>query len=164
MQRRNAITPCPSCGGFTIIEVLVAVLVLSIGLLGLASLQATSLRNNTDASLQTRAAYIASDIAERMRANAAQAALYPGTAAAAVTGGCLASACTPAQMVGNDIAEWNDMLATLPSGQGDITALGNGFYTITVRWDEARTGATGTGCNPDDPVNDLRCLSVTTRP
>jgi len=150
-------------GGFTLIEVLVSVLVLSIGLLGLASLQANSLRNNTDASLLTRAGYIASDIVERMRANASQASLYPGTTAAAVGGGCLTAVCTPVEMVGNDLAEWNTLLAALPSGQGEIIALGGGLYTITVRWDEARTGAIGTGCNPDDPFNDLRCLSVTTR-
>jgi len=149
--------------GFTLIEVLVAVLVLSIGLLGRASLQATSLRNNNDASMQTRAGYIASDMADRMRANVSLVSTYPGAAAVAASGGCVTAACTPAEMVGNDMAEWNELLQTLPAGQGGIVDLGGGVFTITVRWDEARNGATGTGCNPDNPA-DLRCLSITTRP
>jgi len=149
--------------GFTLVEVLVAVLVLSIGLLGLASLQATSLRNNSDASIQTRASYIASDMADRIRANGSQAGAYPTTAPATVTGGCVTGTCTPTQMVQNDLAEWNALVQTLPAGQGAITTLAGGLFTITVRWDEARNGATGTGCNPDDPT-DLRCLSLTTQP
>jgi len=149
--------------GFTLIEVLVAVLVLSIGLLGLASLQATSLRNNNDASMLTRAGYIASDMADRMRANPSQVTAYPGAVAAAGNGACITAACTPAETVGNDTLDWNNLLKALPAGQGDITDQGGGLFTITVRWDEARTGATGKGCNPDAPA-DLRCLTITTRP
>jgi len=149
--------------GFTLIEILVAVLVLSIGLLGVASLQATSIRNNNDASMQTQASYIASDIADRLRANAPQAAAYATTTPAAASGSCVSSPCTPTQLVANDLAEWTTMVQTLPSGQGAITAIAGGLFTITVRWDEARTGVTGTGCDPDD-ANDLRCLSITTQP
>ncbi len=149
--------------GFTLIEVLVAVLVLSIGLLGLASLQATSLRNNNDASMLTRAGYIAADMADRMRANPSQVSIYPGATPAAGNGNCITATCTPVETVGNDTFEWNNLLQSLPAGQGDITDLGGGLFTITVRWDEARNGATGKGCNPDDPA-DLRCLTITTQP
>jgi type IV pilus assembly protein PilV len=149
--------------GFTLIEVLVAVLVLSIGLLGLASLQATSLRFNNDSSAQTQAAYLASDMADRMRANLSKAADYPGKAAA-VNAACYSAAgCSPDAMAGNDMYEWNQSLATLPAGQGSITALGGGLYTITVMWDEQRNGATGTNCDPNDD-SDLRCVSLTTQP
>ncbi len=54
--------------GFTLIEVLVAVVVLSIGLLGLAGLQTTGLRNNQSAYYASQAAIYANDIFERMRA------------------------------------------------------------------------------------------------
>jgi len=150
--------------GFTLIEVMVAVLVLSIGLLGIASLQATSLRNNNDSSMQTRAAYIASDMAERMRANSGSATAYPAaTLASPAPGDCTTVSCSPTQMVNNDVAEWNQLLASLPKGQGTVTDAGGGLFTITVRWDEARNDASGTGCDPDNPA-DLRCLTITTQP
>jgi len=150
--------------GFTLIEVLVAVLVMSIGLLGLASLQATSLRFNNDSSAQTQAAYLTSDMADRMRANVSKAAGYPAQAAGENANCYTAAGCTPDEMAANDIFEWNDALATtLPAGQGTITALAGGLYTITVMWDEQRSGVTGTNCDPDDP-DDLRCISITTQP
>ena len=159
-------TAAPRSDGFTLIEVLVSVLVLSIGMLGIASLQATSLRHNSDSSMQTRASYIASDMADRIRANSSVAASYVGNYVAAPfgpdNGSCEATTCGTAQMLANDVAEWNTQLTELPAGQGTIT-LAAGLYTITVLWDEARTGAVGTNCDPDDPA-DLRCLSITTLP
>jgi len=150
--------------GFTLVEVMVAVLVMSIGLLGLASLQATSLRFNNDSSAQTQATYLASDMADRMRANVSKAAGYPAQAAGENTSCYTTAGCTPDEMAANDIFEWNEALTdTLPAGQGAITALAGGLFTITVMWDEQRSGATGTNCNPDDPA-DLRCLSMTTQP
>ena len=149
--------------GFTLIEVMVSVLVMSIGLLGLASLQATSLRFNNDSSAQTQAAYLASDMADRIRANVSRASDYPATSASANANCYTSAGCSPVQMAANDIHEWNDALATLPAGQGTITALAGGLYTITVMWDEQRSGVTGTNCDPDDP-DDLRCVSLTTQP
>jgi len=163
---KEPITAALRSGGFTLIEVLVAVLVLSVGLLGIASLQATSMRHNNDASMQTRASYIASDMADRMRSNSSVSAAYIGNYAAAPfgpgNGSCEAVTCGTAQMVVNDIAEWNTLLTQLPAGQGTITLIAGGLFNITVRWDEARTGANGTGCNPSVPA-DLRCLSITTQ-
>ncbi|HHH44346.1 MAG TPA: type IV pilus modification protein PilV [Gammaproteobacteria bacterium] len=150
--------------GFTLIEVMVAVLILSIGLLGIASLQATSLRNNNDASMQTRAAYIASDMAERMRANSGSATSYVGAPSSSPPpNDCVVTSCSPVDMVAYDMAEWNQLLSTLPKGQGVITDAGSGLFTITVRWDEARNDASGTGCDPDNSA-DLRCLIITTQP
>ena len=55
--------------GFTLIEVLIAMLVLAVGLLGLAGLQATSLKNNQSAYNRSQATQLAYDIADRMRSN-----------------------------------------------------------------------------------------------
>ena len=60
--------------GFTLLEVLVALLVLSFGLLGMAGLQATGLRNNNNALQRTHASVLALDVIERMRVNRADAA------------------------------------------------------------------------------------------
>ena len=62
--------------GFTLIEVLIAMLVLAVSLLGLAGLQATSLRNNQSAYNRSQATQLAYDLADRMRANAAGISTY----------------------------------------------------------------------------------------
>ena len=162
-SNRAAKTDRRDSAGFTLIEVLVSVLVLSIGLLGLASLQANSLRFNSDSSVQTQATFLANDMADRIRANAGKAASYPNTSAAADSSCYGAGGCDADAMVGNDISEWQDAVGDLPNGQGTITSVGGGLYTITVMWDEQRTGATGTNCDPNDPA-DLRCVSITTQP
>jgi type IV pilus assembly protein PilV len=153
----------PRENGFSLIEVLVSVLVLAIGLLGMASLQVTSLRFINDSLGQTQATYLANDMADRMRANINEAPNYPNKSAVQDTTCYSAEGCSPSAMAGNDIFEWNTALATLPAGQGTITANGGGMYTIRVMWDEGRTGVTGTNCDPGDP-NDLRCITITTQP
>ena len=55
--------------GFTLIEVLISMLILAVGLLGLAGLQATGLRNNLSAYNRSQATQLAYDMADRMRAN-----------------------------------------------------------------------------------------------
>ena len=69
--------------GFTLIEVLIAMLVLAVGLLGLAGLQATSLKNNQSAYNRSQATQLAYDMADRMRANVAGVATYTNAGAAA---------------------------------------------------------------------------------
>src|SRR6185295_1538044 len=59
--------------GFTMIEVLVSLVVLSIGLLGVAALQLTSLRSNHSSAMRSQATFLAYDIIDRMRANRAAA-------------------------------------------------------------------------------------------
>ena len=66
--------------GFTLLEILVALLVLSIGLLGLAGLQTFSLRNNHSAFLRSQAVVLAYDALDRLRSNRDQAMLGTGSA------------------------------------------------------------------------------------
>ena len=116
--------------GFSIIEVLVALLVLAIGLLGLAALQAQGLRFNHDAYVRSQATNLAYDIVDRMRANRANVAGY--TAANPALG------CDPTvASVAMDLTCWYESLdATLPGGDGVIATNGvsANFYDITVRW------------------------------
>ena len=109
--------------GFTLIEVLVSVIVLSIGLVGVATLQAVSLKNNQSAFMRSQASALAYDLADRMRSNVltADSNLYdPGTAATITT--CkTAVGCTPQQLAQNDLAEWNAAIGTyLPMGEGFV--------------------------------------------
>jgi type IV pilus assembly protein PilV len=107
--------------GFSLVEVLVAVLILSVGLLGLAALQVTALRNNHGALLWTEANLLASGLADRMRANPAgveQLAYSNPTSFNPAP--CDLNPCNPAQMAGWDLSEWRSELAQLPMGEGVV--------------------------------------------
>jgi type IV pilus assembly protein PilV len=139
-------------GGFTLIEVMIAMVILAVGLLGLAGLQATGLRNNQSAYNRSQATQLAYDMSDRIRANPINARNFATSIYATVTpddaeakANCTAQtgACSAADMAENDLFEWNNDLATsLPSGTGTIVATGT-VYIITVTWDDKREG-------PDD--------------
>ncbi len=127
--------------GFTLIEVLIAVLVLSIGLLGLAGLQTVSLKMSHGSYLRVQATNLAYEIADSMRANRGNAASYPGTFATSCTTLTYASAyASGTAIAAADLAVWRHRLACLlPSGRGTIAvATGSTLATITVTWDETR--------------------------
>jgi type IV pilus assembly protein PilV len=141
--------------GFTLIEVLIAMLVLAVGLLGLAGLQATSLGNNQSAYNRSQATQLAYDLADRMRANivgkARYTAILPGVATAKAN--CVPTTspptgCISTEMAENDLFEWNlAVTTTLPSGIGTIAVNPNPcgvndacIYTITITWDDDRDG------------------------
>jgi type IV pilus assembly protein PilV len=136
-----------SCGGFTLIEMLVAVVVLSVGLLGLASLQALSLRTNDGAYYRTQAAQLGYDILERMRSNTIEAlTLDYDTAGDGTFGGAAAG---PGAIATADVLEWQGLIDTLlPGGgvvsEGDIAcvnpAAGITTCTVTIQWDDSRSG------------------------
>jgi type IV pilus assembly protein PilV len=116
--------------GTTLVEVLVALVVLSVGLLGIAALQMTSLRNNRGAHLRSQAQVLAYDIADRMRANRNVALANAYVVALGVTpaGGTLNAL---------DLQEWKATLArALPSGDGEITRDGN-MFRIRIRWTDS---------------------------
>ena len=149
--------------GFTLIEVLISIVVLAVGLLGLAGLQSTSLRNNLSAYNRSQATLLAYDLADRMRANIAGKATYTSILPDAATAktNCLptnmpASGCSPTEMAENDLFEWNrNLVATsvlhlgLPLGAGTIveTNPSTGVYTINITWDDDRNGVV----DGDDP-------------
>lgn len=127
--------------GTTLIETLVALVVLSIGLLGIAALQMTSLRNNRGAHQRAQAEQLAYEIVDRMRANRTQALAAPGYTVGfgAAPGGAAVN-----QL---DLQAWKASLAlTLPGGDGRITrAAGTNIMTITVTWTDTLQDQTGGG-------------------
>jgi type IV pilus assembly protein PilV len=129
--------------GFTLIEVLISMLVLAVGLLGLAGLQATSLKNNQSAYNRSQATQLAYDLADRMRANIAGKARYTAILASSATAkeNCLTTTgCTPADMAENDLFEWNRAVSSnLPSGIGTLAVVAN-MFTIRITWDDDRDG------------------------
>lgn len=135
--RRRAFT---ANAGFTLIEVLVTMVIMSVGLLGVAALHTASLRNNLDSALRSQASALASDIADRMRSNraAALAGAYNiaiGTTVTVVAGSPLAD---------RDKNAWKTLLAqVLPNGDGSVTRNGD-VFVITIQWGErSRQGEVG---------------------
>lgn len=118
--------------GFTLVEALVALLALSIGLLGVAALQLSGLRSNLSSAWRSQATYLSYDILDRIRANRNQRTLY-ATA--------LGAPPTPGGVVTLDLAAWKQNLArTLPGGDGTVTVGGtdNAVVTVTVQWQDER--------------------------
>jgi len=116
--------------GTTLVETLVALLVLSIGLLGVAALQMTSLRNNRGSHLRSQAQVMAYDITDRMRANRQNAldGLYN-----------VAMGSTPAvgTLPNTDLNRWKTALAlALPGGDASVSIVGN-VVLITVTWTDS---------------------------
>lgn len=120
--------------GATLIEVLVAIIVLSIGLLGMAGLQAASVQSNYSAYYRSQATILASDITDRMRANRA-AALADSYNLSTAT----ASHSETSTRVDKDLNEWLGQVSKLPEGTGQITRdATTGIFTITINWNDSR--------------------------
>lgn len=100
--------------GFSMIELLVAMLIFSIGLLGMASLQVTGMRMTRDAELMGQASLYASSMADQIRAKASSSV---------------------------DVAGWSQKIQTdLPQGAGKVSTV-NRTHTISVSWLESQDGA-----------------------
>jgi len=164
-------SPATRQRGFTLLEVLIALLVLSIGLLGLAALQTTGLRSNQMASMRTLVAQFAYDITDRMRVNPAGVANneYVIARTTAVTPS------TPPTIAETDLDEWRDNVARLPNGQSEITQCtpstvpacpvvdGKTTHVVTIYWNESRApGVTTFNCPPLS-ATDFRCFRLITR-
>lgn len=133
--------------GFTMVESLVALVVLSVGLLGIASLYVTSLRTGRTAMLRTQAVTLVGDMADRIRANgragdAYDSASYGGGPALQ---GCVAGVnCSAEELAEDDLASWITAVdGALPAPIATVTftpAVGAGRpdrYTIDLQWQEA---------------------------
>jgi len=134
--------------GSSLLEILVAVFILAIGLLGLAALQANSLKNINNSQFRTLATTYAYDMAERMRSNqdGVLAGGYDAISASVSDPGC--SSCTAAQLAQLDGYQWNQQISQavniggLPTGSGTVTKSGN-VFNITVVWQEQQRDSSG---------------------
>lgn len=160
MRRYTARQSTVRARGFTLLEILVALVVLSIGLIGLAGMQSTSLRFNTDAYMRSQATALAYEMADRVRANA-QALADDATAydkgwgaEGTANADCRdETGCTPAAMAADDLFVWNERVSDiLPLGRSEIcrytdaatldcsVAAATLGHVIRIRWDGNRDG------------------------
>lgn len=126
-------------GGFTLIEVLIALIIMSVGMLGIAGLYVHSMQAGRTSVLRHNAVTLAGDIADRIRANPTAGAAY---ALAGANNNCVAAGvdCTIGEMAAHDIFLWDQQAAaTLPNGQVNVV-FNNGVvpptYQITITWTE----------------------------
>lgn len=120
--------------GFSMVEVLVTIVVVSFGLLGFAGLLTQAVVDNRVAYMRSQATVLAYDITERMRANRASAVdgSY-GIAIGSTPGGTTIEAI--------DLQGWKGMLSQmLPNGDGSVNVDGDGNTTIVIQWDEDGDG------------------------
>lgn len=144
--------------GFSLIEALVTIVILSTGMLGIAALYVESLKSGHTALARTKAINLAADMADRIRVNRAGEQFYvaaENNAAAAPLVQCgarlgvAAVVCNPQQMADYDIWQWKTALgnsgdtdakkAGLANARGTIvrnTATNPTTVTIEIKWSE----------------------------
>ncbi|MCY1417349.1 hypothetical protein D3C76_681350 [compost metagenome] len=128
--------------GFTLIEVLIALVILAVGLLGMATLMTSSMQSSQGAYRRSQASLLAYDIVERMRFNREQAVTTDDytlstTSSATTSPSCGTGGCTPQQQAQMDLYQWRAALdSALPGATVSITRSNENKYQITINWDE----------------------------
>jgi type IV pilus assembly protein PilV len=131
--------PARSQQGFSLVEVLIALIVLSVGMLGIAVLYVQSMQAGRTSMFRHHAVTLAGDVADRIRANPLAGAAY--AAASGTDNSCVAGGvdCDQDEMAANDIFIWQAEAAdSIPNGAVTVAmdAATPPNYTITVSWDE----------------------------
>ena len=148
--------------GFSLIEALVAFLILSVGMLGIASLQTMSLKSGHTAAMRTVAVMKVEEILESMRSNPSILMSYAaGTADMGVDNGCSqttvpAATCTPALMAQDELFRWkNSLIEALPNNTATTASVvvtppvapsTLNLVVVSVNWSE-RNVETGSAAN-----------------
>ncbi len=142
--------------GFSLVEVLIALVIMSVGMLGIATLFVQSMQAGRTSMFRHHAVTMAGDVADRIRANPRAAIAYAGAGA---DNGCvgMGTDCIESAMAANDIFLWDQQVAeSLPNG--DVTIVFDNtvvppVYTITIDWDEP-------GEDPLAPLNYIVAIPV----
>jgi len=149
-----------SMRGFSMVELLVAVLIMGVGVLGVASLRLVSLQNSRNALLRSDALQMVYGIVDRIRINPAgdYTSVYFDDAPESIAQNCFANSCSAAQMAAFDVSVWKCSLGRhntlsvcedlrtgmilpsaavqpgLPEGDGSIAVDDQGRVSVSVRW------------------------------
>lgn len=175
--------------GVTLIEVLVALVIVAVGLLGLAGLQVRGLSIQKDAHGRAIATQLALDLADRMRANRVPGTLTPpvdyqftsayATALPTASTDCASVVCNEAQQARFDRAFWLARVSqALPGGWAHVEPIagsGNRAWNVTLLWTEtgfrarALLASSCTFAPPDSPLGyappaEVECMRIVVRP
>ncbi len=146
--------------GLSLIESLITLLVISIGLLGIASLQMASMQQTASAQWHSQAAWFSYEMTDRIFANSTNFDLYDGidTDNASSTD-CKASSCTADQIMAADNWDWSEMIKDLPGGKGVIYSTAPDTLTVSVMWDD---NSGESNCTNGEPASKTQsCFTVT---
>lgn len=170
-------------GGFTLLELLIALVVLAIGVMGVIALQVSTYQQLQTSHNYSKAAMLASDMADRILANREEAIdgkynhnTLPGSEPSP---NCAQAPCSAAQLAAYDVWAWQTELAardpddptrsipgSLPAASGEVYRdAASGEYLVLVRWDDDLSGSSGTECAALDPdtvhnPDDLDCFAL----
>ena len=131
--------------GATLIEVLIAVLLLAIGLLGFASAQSQALRLSSDALQYSRASWMADDWFGRLRANPVQALegngyLFDTSASAPSAPDCVSHDCSPGDIAEHDLSLWLQQLDEILPGATASSQRNGRQFQLTIGLAESVDG------------------------
>lgn len=152
--------------GFSLLEVLVTLVIISFGLLGIAGALVNGMKNNQSSTARTQATVLANDIIDSMRANRLMAETAPVGTSNYPYNLALGSEPTTQTtnnnaIVLNDLTQWRTALAAaLPAGTGSVAMTSPAQVTVVVQWNDARgsTDARGT----DAQIQAARSAATTT--
>lgn len=148
-------------------EVMISLVILAIGVMGVIGLQMSTYQQLQTSHNYSKAAMLASDMADRMLANRDQAPAYAHSAPTPKpTPDCAVADCTPAQLAAYDVWYWQAELhatdpdddalrepGTLPSASGEVKVNAAGQYLVLVRWDDDLSGL-------DEEVDEDACAAL----
>jgi type IV pilus assembly protein PilV len=126
--------------GVALLEVLVAVMILSIGFLATSRMQIMGMRFNQGAFFKTQASVMSADMADRMRVNLSgvESGQYDSidTSTGQTDPGCMTTGCSPTELAQLDAWQWSQSIKnTLPDATGTVTN-DNNIFEIEVQWKE----------------------------
>ncbi|EIK95191.1 pre-pilin leader sequence [Pseudomonas sp. M47T1] len=144
--------------GFSLIEVLVAMLIMTIGLMGAAAIQLNALKYTDSSAMRTQASFIAYDMLDRIRANN----LVNYSIASAMAATTTTATSDPRAL------DWSDFKGNITSGLGGTTnnadgsiVIANNVITITIKWGDSRAGKTLNAINASAVANDTSVQTFT---
>lgn len=167
--------------GFTLLEVMIALIILSVGVLGIIALQVSTYKSLQTSHNYAYAAMLANDMADRILANPGNDAAYEHDALPVGAPDCsgLDAVCDSNLMVLHDINEWQTLVqglipgtnkrqpGSLPDGRGSVDFIAGppSSINIVVRWDDDLSGSTGDNCvhltGITMSASDLDCFVLT---
>lgn len=135
--------------GFTLLEVMIALFVLSVGMLGSTAMMLRGQTEATKINYSSTATQLASTMAEMMRSNitGVEAGAYNGLDSTVADPGCISTGCSAANIATYDGYIWGWMLSQyLPDGSGNVRGAGaDSVFTITIQWTETQRTGNDTG-------------------
>ncbi len=136
--------------GSSLIEVLVTIIIVSVGLLGQAGVIALSSKANHSAYMRSQATLLSYDIIERLRLNRTLALAGSFTINFAASGSDPSDSVPSGTAIQNlELRDWKSSIeSALPNGDGQVTVDGSGNATVSIRWSEVVKGASDGSITP----------------